>query len=204
MNLNKLLLLRRKFRHYYYSHYNKFALKLSGAYIGDNFTSLGKIHLEICRGAVLTIGNSCSIVSGDNFNPLARNIKAGIWLERPESNVILGDFVGISSSCIWAKSSITIGNRVNIGGDCIIMDSDAHSLDYKVRAARINDISSAKTLPIKICDDVFIGCRSIILKGVTIGARSIIAAGSVVTKDVPADEIWGGGNPARFIKKINI
>lgn len=47
MNLNKLLLLRRKFRHYYYSHYNKFALKLSGAYIGDNFTSLGKIHLEI-------------------------------------------------------------------------------------------------------------------------------------------------------------
>lgn len=55
----------------------------------------------------------------------------------------------------------------------------------------------------KICDDVFIGCRSIILKGVTIGARSIIAAGSVVTKDVPADEIWGG-NPAQFIKKINI
>lgn len=44
MNLNKLLLLRRKFRHYYYSHYNKFALKLSGAYIGDNFTSLGKIQ----------------------------------------------------------------------------------------------------------------------------------------------------------------
>lgn len=61
MNLNKLLLLRRKFRHYYYSHYNKFALKLSGAYIGDNFTSLGKIHLDICKGAVLTIGNSSAL-----------------------------------------------------------------------------------------------------------------------------------------------
>ena len=145
MNLNKLLLLKRKFRFYYNNYYNKFALKLSGAIVGNNFISFGKIHLEICKGAVLKIGNSCSIVSGDNFNPLARNIKAGIWLERPESNVILGDFVGISSSCIWAKSSITIGNRVNIGGDCIIMDSDAHSLDYKVRAARINDISSAKT-----------------------------------------------------------
>ena len=82
MNLNKLLLLRRKLRYCYYSHYNKIALKLSGAYIGDNFTSLGKIHLEICKGAVLKIGNSCSIVSGDNFNPLARNINAGIWLER--------------------------------------------------------------------------------------------------------------------------
>ena len=55
MNLNKLLLLRRKFRHYYYSLYNKFALKLSGAYIGDNFTSLGKIHLEICNNSSLII-----------------------------------------------------------------------------------------------------------------------------------------------------
>ena len=61
MNLNKLLLIRRKLRHYYYSHYNRFALKLSGAYIGDNFTSLGKIHLEICKGAVLTIGNSLAL-----------------------------------------------------------------------------------------------------------------------------------------------
>lgn len=50
-------------------------------------------------------------------------------------------------------------------------------------------------------DYVFIGTRSIICKGVTIGDHSVIAAGSVVIKDVPADEVWGG-NPAQFIKKL--
>ena len=48
-------------------------------------------------------------------------------------------------------------------------------------------------------DDVFVGTSCLILKGVTIGARSVIAAGSVVTHNVPPDEIWGG-NPAKFIK----
>lgn len=55
--------------------------------------------------------------------------------------------------------------------------------------------------PIVIEDDVFIGAHCIISKGVTIGARSIVAAGSVVVKSIPPDEVWGG-NPARFIKKV--
>ena len=52
-----------------------------------------------------------------------------------------------------------------------------------------------------IGEDVFIGAHSIILKGVTIGARSIVGAGSVVTKDIPADEVWAG-NPAKCIRKL--
>lgn len=55
--------------------------------------------------------------------------------------------------------------------------------------------------PVIIEDNAFIGARSIILKGVTIGANSIIGAGSVVTKSIPANEIWAG-NPAKFIRKI--
>lgn len=50
-------------------------------------------------------------------------------------------------------------------------------------------------------DNVFIGARCIILKGVTIGENSIVGAGSVVTKSIPANEIWAG-NPAKFIRKI--
>ena len=64
-----------------------------------------------------------------------------------------------------------------------------------------NDRANTKTAPVIIDDDVFIGTNCIIGKGVHIGARSIIAAGSVVVKDIPADEVWGG-NPARFIKKV--
>ena len=54
---------------------------------------------------------------------------------------------------------------------------------------------------IELGDDVFIGVNSIVTKGVTIGDRSIIAAGSIVVKSIPNDEIWGG-NPAKFLKKI--
>lgn len=54
-----------------------------------------------------------------------------------------------------------------------------------------------------INDNVFIGARCIILKGVTIGSKSIIGAGSVVTKNIPEGEIWAG-NPAKFIKKYNL
>ena len=101
------------------------------------------------------------------------------------------------------------GNYVKIGGDCIIMDTDAHSLDYMVRRLREKNADgfgmdglSAATAPIVIEDDVLIGTRCIILKGVTIGARSIIGSGSVVVKSIPADCI-AAGNPCKIIRYIN-
>ncbi|WP_262710533.1 acyltransferase [Dinghuibacter silviterrae] len=53
--------------------------------------------------------------------------------------------------------------------------------------------------PVKIGDNVFIGMDSIILKGVTIGSNVVVAAGSVVARDIPDNQIWGG-NPAKFIR----
>ena len=112
----------------------------------------------------------------------------------------VGDNSGMSSSCIWCINSITIGNNVDIGANCVIIDNDAHSLDYRIR--RIPSLDIANSAPIVIEDDVLIGTNSIILKGVRIGARSIIGAGSVVTKDIPSDCI-AAGNPCRVIKRIN-
>lgn len=160
------------------------------------------IHLQIFKGATVTIGSPFNFTSGDHLNPLSRNIQGCIVAERSNSKIIIGNHVGISSSCIWAKDSITIGDYVQIGADCIIMDSDAHSMDWRLRmTCGPEDIANAKCSPIVIEDHAFVGTRSIILKGVTIGARSIIAAGSVVTKDIPADCI-AGGNPCKVIKKI--
>lgn len=113
----------------------------------------------------------------------------------------IGDFVGISSTTILIKKSLTIGHHVNIGGGSFITDSNFHSTDWHDRADRRQDVQNAKTDPIVIGDYVFIGARCMILKGVTIGEKSIIAAGSVVTKDIPDNELWGG-NPAKFIKKL--
>ena len=65
------------------------------------------------------------------------------------------------------------------------------------------DMKEKKCRPVVIEHDAFIGAGSIILSGVTIGANSVVAAGSVVSRSIPANEIWGG-NPARFIKKVEL
>ena len=117
------------------------------------------------------------------------------------ASLCIGDFSGITSTSIICTSSISIGRHVNIGAGCLIMDSNFHSLDWQVRGNRSCDGSDAKRSPIKIGDYAFIGARCIICKGVTIGEKSIIAAGSIVVSDIPSCEIWGG-NPARFIKCI--
>ena len=114
----------------------------------------------------------------------------------------IGNNVGVSSSCIWCSKSVTIGNNVKIGSGCIILDTDSHSLDFMDRRESRLDHTNTNRQPIVIEDDVLIGTHSIILKGVTIGARSIIGAGSVVTKDIPSDCI-AAGNPCRVIKRIN-
>ena len=142
------------------------------------------------------------------FNPLCRNICGCMFTVYPSSRIIIGDNSGISSACLWASTSITIGNYVKIGGDCIIMDTDAHSLNFNIRRSiekneqgyRVDGLAAA-TAPIIIEDDVLIGTRCIILKGVIIGARTVIGSGSVVTKSIPADCI-AAGNPCRVIKYI--
>lgn len=65
------------------------------------------------------------------------------------------------------------------------------------------DRASKITKPVTIKENAFIGAHSTILKGVTIGKNSIIGACSVVTKNVPDNEIWAG-NPAKFVKKIEV
>lgn len=157
--------------------------------------------------AKIIIGNNFLFTSGEAYNPLCRNIRGCIYAGEG-ARIQIGNNVGISSACIWANNNITIGDYVLIGGDCIIMDTDAHNLDYKVRSSgEVNDKGksldhlTAKSQSIVIEDNAFIGTRCIVLKGVTIGARSIIGSGSIVTKSIPPDCI-AAGNPCKVIRKI--
>ena len=157
----------------------------------------------------VTIGDDFKYTSGDSLNAICRNIRGTFHTVTPNSKIEIGDRVGISSACLWAKESIKIGNDVNIGGDCLIMDNDAHPHNYLLRQSDYaRKVGKEKykelipTAPIIIDDNVWIGARCIILKGVHIGARTIIAAGSVVTKDIPSDVI-AAGNPAKVINNIS-
>lgn len=83
-----------------------------------------------------------------------------------------------------------------IGAGVNIYDTDFHSL---LVDERLNGDSNIKSSPVYIYDDCFIGSNVTILKGVTIGAGSVVAACSVVTKNIGENELWAG-NPARYIR----
>lgn len=156
-------------------------------------------YVMVSRGAKgITLGKNFAMNNGVKANPIGCYERCTLFVS-PNAGITIGDNVGISQTGLIAvDSDITIGNNVKIGGGTQLLTSDFHSLDH-IKRKMGNEEKERISAPITIEDDVFIGTRCIILKGVTIGARSIIGAGSVVTKSIPADEIWGG-NPARFIK----
>lgn len=191
----------RKIRQVYYICWNYFMLWANGVEIGKNMKIYNRIYFTKHPTAQVIIGNNLVFISGDGFNPLCRNLRGCIYAGEGAKIKIEND-VGISSACIRAKQYIKIGNNVNIGGDCILLDTDAHNMNYKIRRKRDGeDGRTANSAPIIIEDDVLIGARCIILKGVTIGAHSVIAAGSIVTKSIPKDCV-AGGNPCKIIKNI--
>lgn len=190
----------RKLREFFFLRYNKFIFSLAGVRYGKKLRITNHLYIDIEQDSKISIGNNFIFTSGEAFNALSRNIKGCIHA-KTNAQIIIGDNVGISSSCLWAESSIQIGNNVKIGGDCLIMDTDAHSLNYIYRRKYKDDIININSSPIIIEDDVLIGTRCIILKGVTIGKQSIIGSGSIVTKNIPPNCI-AAGNPAKVIKQI--
>ena len=194
-----------KFRIIFYTYYNRLWFSMIGVKHGRRMVVNNKVYIQ--GKGTIEIGDDFTFYSGDNMNPIGRNLRGSLYVPYPDSKIVIGDRVGISSACLWAHNSITIGNDVNIGGDCLIMDNDAHPHNYlKRRDAYRKEVGeeiyrhSIPAAPIVIEDDVWIGARSIIMKGVHIGARSIIAAGSIVTHDIPADSI-AAGSPAKVIKQ---
>lgn len=157
---------------------------------------------------LLTRSKNGELIIGNNFkcnNKIKSNsiglIQPCIFnIYAPNSKIIIGDNVGISGSTICATTSVTIGNNVLIGSGCLISDTDSHPIDWEDRLYDRNQ--KTRKAPIVIKDNAFIGARSIILKGATIGEGAVIGAGSVVSKDVPPYSIVCG-NPARVVKTLN-
>lgn len=158
-----------------------------------------KIYLRNCvMGRLVTVrGKPLVIAKGD----ILLDDRVVIWsiFQRTILSVHTGAKLKIGSRSringvhIAAKTSITIGKNVRIAPYTLIMDSDFHDIREHT--------SDGLCAPIVIEDNVWIASRAIILKGVTIGEGSVIAAGAVVTRSVPAYSMVGGV-PAKVIKKL--
>ena len=116
--------------------------------------------------------------------------------------LIIGDGVFIGHGTAFARATrISVGKFASIAGGCYIADTEGHSHYNPQKPIWEVPAGEGDVAPVTIEDGVQISRNVMILKGVTIGARSVIGAGSVVRSDIPADSIVMG-NPARVVKKM--
>jgi len=152
----------------------------------------------ICHRGSIQIGRRFTACSDPRYNSLGVFQRVTLKVGR-NAELIIGDDVGVSGCTISVSCSIRIGDRVLLGSGCMIADSDAHPL-YPMD--RRFDQTKTASKPVIIEDDVFIGARAIILKGVHIGRGSVVGAGAVVTRDVPPMTVVAG-NPAVVVKELD-
>jgi maltose O-acetyltransferase len=112
------------------------------------------------------------------------------------TNIVLGDKVFFNFNCVVLDvAQVTIGART-LFGPAVQVYAATHPMDAKTRRSGLE-----LGQPVEIGEDVWVGGGAIICPGVRIGARSVIGAGSVVTKEIPAD-VFAAGNPCRVVRKI--
>lgn len=172
---------------------NVISAKLWGVKLRTNCTFKGKTIWRKLPNTKIIIGDKCSFNSNHRSNLIG--IYTPCMLSTLKSNAIIqiGDKCGFSGTVIASAKSIIIGNNVRCGANTLLTDTDWHT----------DDPRAGKDSAIIIDDNVWLGYDVKVLKGVHIGKNSMIGAGSIVTKDIPANVI-AAGNPCKIIKQINI
>lgn len=167
---------------------------------GQNFTFYPEtiVYNQQNNPSKITIGNDTHVRGTLLVFKYGGEINIG-------KNCYIGD-----NTRIWSGENISIGNHVLIAHQVNIVDTQAHEIDSMERSLRYEELikngswsnkGNIQTSAIVIKDRAWISFNSIILKGVTIGEGAIVAAGSVVTKDV-APYTMVAGNPAVFVKNV--
>lgn len=168
--------------------------------VGPGLRVDGRMIVCASRRGAIVLGSQVRFISRHGANLVG--LQGPVILHSiADGRIAIGDHSGGSSVVISSRASVSIGQRALMGGNVRIYDHDYHSVEAENRREPLRDAQHVRSRPVRIGDDVFIGTNAIILKGVSIGDRSIIGAGSVVSCDVPADEVWAG-NPARRVKSL--
>jgi acetyltransferase-like isoleucine patch superfamily enzyme len=198
----------------------RFAYRQVQAAHADPSATLG---YTVDRNGALLAGCTVDCRSGESKDRVVFGrdsvLSCRVVLERNVGKVSVGNDSYIGGSQIICALQIDIGSNVLVSWGCTIADHDSHSLNWRDRAedvrkwreglmtgglekaSELKNWGVVEMAPIRIQDKVWLGMNVTVLKGVTIGEGSVVAAGSVVTKDVPPWTLVAG-NPARVIKEL--
>jgi acetyltransferase-like isoleucine patch superfamily enzyme len=162
---------------------------------GTIFNGFPKIYRE--PYSKIQIGTNCRLNSSKNSVEMQLNKRCVFVTESEGAEIIIGNNCGVSGASIVAYKSVKVGNNVLIGAYCTIIDNDFHNPNPAKRNA-----SYYGAKPVTIEDNVFLGMNCTVLKGVTIGKNSVIAANSLVIHDIQPNS-FAMGNPCKVIMRRN-
>ncbi len=152
------------------------------------------------KNSKITLGQGVTLVSNTKYNVAGINHRVILATVAEGAEIYIGNYSGISGSSIVSAQSIRIGNDAGLGVNTAIYDTDFHFLD-PIKRKHQAGIDQAPATAIVIGNSVWLGANAMVLKGVTIGDNAVVGAGSIVTKDIPADTI-AAGVPAKEIGKL--
>jgi acetyltransferase-like isoleucine patch superfamily enzyme len=158
---------------------------------GKKISFIGFPKFRNQPGGKIKIGDCCTFLSKPKSNMIGINRPCIITTQTSSAEVIIGNHCGFSGTVVGASVRIELQDNVRCGANTLITDSDWHT----------DDPRSGKPKPILIEKNVWLGEGVKILKGVTIGENTVIGAGSIVVKSIPANVI-AAGNPCKVLKEI--
>lgn len=175
-------------------------LRRRGVRVGHECRAWGLPIVRTIHPGQISIGDRVGLVSSSRLAPISTSQKCALQVMAPGGRIEIGDDAAMTGVTLTARTGIIIGQRVLLGSGVVITDNDAHPIDSVPRRYEPAPEPLAEN-QIVIEDDVFVGARSIVLRGVRIGCGTVVGAGSVVTSSLPP-MVLAAGNPARVIRDL--
>jgi len=175
----------------WYTFWTRLAARWWGVSLGNGCCFFGIPFFRRHPRSSIAIGDNCEFLSSHTSNLIGINRPCIISTLAEGAVIEIGANCGFSGTVIGCATRIVFGDNVRCGANALITDSDWHT----------NDPRTGPNAPVFIGNNVWLGVNITVLKGVTIGDNTLVAAGSVVTKSLPPN-VMAGGVPAKPLRQI--